>query len=277
MLRAVDRMLGQDPQCPQNHYLDVYNQPNLCGYGIWPGIEYNRGYHVNPCWGGLLDIFRLPKFTAEFMASQQDWQEAGVRLFIANWWTDISPENVTIYSNAERVRLFHNDVLVEERDPEPISVKHPPFVFRNVRALRGRERSVLCAQALVDGKVVGQVSCGTPGTPHRLKLWLDLQGHPLRCGGDIVTVHCCVLDREGNVVPWAADGHPILFSAAGAAQIVGDDAVGANPVTPKAGIASVLLRSSGTPGPIRITAQMYWPQRNERVAIQPDTLEVESI
>ncbi len=58
MLRAVDRMIGKDPQCQGHNYIDMFTNERLCGYGTWPGIEHNRGYHINPCWGGYLDLFR---------------------------------------------------------------------------------------------------------------------------------------------------------------------------------------------------------------------------
>lgn len=274
MLKAVQRMLGQDPQCQTNHYLDVYQKRNICGYGIWPGIEYNRGYHINPCWGGLLDLFRLRKFTAEFMDSQQDSGESGYKLFIANWWTDISPDDVTVFSNAQKVRLFHDGILVEEREPEPIPVKHPPFVFRNVRKRnRTRDRSTLCVQALEDGIVVAQVAQRTPGTPAALKLEMDLEDIPFQSDAqDIVVVHCSVVDKDGTVVPRAADDHPILFTVSGDAEVIGDSSVGANPVFPKAGIASVLIRSGKKSKTWTLHAQMLWQGSNTRIRVSPDTL-----
>lgn len=276
MLKAVERMLGQDSQCQTNHYLEVYQKENLCGYGIWPGIEHNRGYHVNPCWGGLLDLFRLRKFTAEFVDCQQDHSENGYKLFIANWWTDISPDDVTVFSNAQTVRLLHDGVLVEERFPESLGVKHPPFVFREVRKrYKTRNRSTLCAQALVNGVVVAQVVQQTPGTPAALKLEADLEGIPLKGSAqDIVAVHCHVVDKEGNLVPWAANEHPILFTVSEDATIIGDAFNGANPVYPKAGIASILIRSGKQLKKYTVCAQMLWPQGNLRVAISPDSLTI---
>ena len=274
MLRAVSRMLGQDPQCPSNHYLEMCKKPNICGYGMWPGIEHNRGYHVNPCWGGLLDMFRLRKFTAEFMDSQQDSSESGYKLFIANWWTDISPEDITVFSNAQEVRLLHDGVVVETRKPEAIDVPHPPFVFKNVRQqYRTRERSTLCAEALVDGVVVATCSQRTPGTPCALKLQADLQNIPF--GGDasdIIAVHCSVVDKEGTVVPWSASEHPILFTISENAEIIGDTSIGANPVCPKAGIATILVRSTKSTEEITVSARVLWAQGNARAAIQGDCL-----
>lgn len=272
MLCAVERMLGQDPQCSVRTYLEMYQNKKLCGYGIWPGVEHNRGYHINPCWGGFFDLFRLPKFTAWFMDSQQDIQKAGPKLYIANWWTDVSPRDVTVFSNAERVRLYHDHVLVEERGPEAIGVPHPPFVFRDVRRHRTRDRSVLTAEAIVNGKVVACREWKTPGVPRALRLEADLQGIPLHAGGsDIVAVHCSMVDDDGQTVPLAGDDHLIRFTAVSGCEIVGDAKIGANPLYPRAGIASVLVRSA--PGEkVEIRAELAWPQTVERIRVKPATL-----
>lgn len=275
MLRAVERMLGDDPQCPVRTYLEMFQNKTLCGYGIWPGIEHNRGYHINPCWGGFFDLFRLPKFTAWFMDSQHDIQQAGPKLYIANWWTDVSPKDVTIFSNAERVRLYHNDTLVEERSPEDIGVAHPPFVFKNVRRFRTRDRSILTAEAIFEGKVVARRELKTPGVPRALRLEADLQGIPLRAGGsDVVAVHCFVTDRDGETVPLAGDDHLIRFTEISGCEIIGDASIGANPLYPRAGIASVLIRSKGD-AVVELRAELVWPQTVEKIAVTPAVLRLD--
>lgn len=100
MLKAVERMLGKDPQLTHNGYWEICNRKDICGHGVWPGIEHNRGYHVLPCWGGYYDLFRQIKFTGEFIAAQRDTAKAGYLLFIANWMSEISPDDVTVFSNA---------------------------------------------------------------------------------------------------------------------------------------------------------------------------------
>lgn len=274
MLRAVSRLLGEDPQCTIRTYLEMYNRKELCGYGIWPGIEHNRGYHVNPCWGGFFDLFRVPKFTAWFLDCQQEIAEAGVKLYIANWWTDVSPEDVTIFSNAEKIRLFHNGQLVGEREPEPIAVAHPPFRFPNIRRFRTRDRSLLTAQAIVNGQVVGETYVRTPGKPAALLLETDLQDIPFGPNGeDMIAVHCVVVDEEGGFVPLAGDDHPIRFLAESGCKIMGDASTGANPQFPRGGIASILIRSLGS-GPVRLRAEMAWPQTVPGLLLRPAVLEL---
>ena len=262
MLQAVERMLGRF-DTTEGTYTKVCNNREICGYGVWPGIEHNRGYHLNPCWGGYYDLFRLPKFTHYFMRSQVDRAVAGDYIFIANHWTETSPGDVTVYSNAQRVRLYHDNVLVGEQEPdEDAAVAHPPFTFREVRRrFKGRDRSVLRAEAICDGQVVKETSVMSPGVPKRLALEADFMGIPLKAdGADIVCVYCRVLDAEGTTVPLAADHHPILFEIEGEGRIVGDSAIGANPIRPEGGIAAVLVQATRKSGEIRLKAKMLWPQ-----------------
>lgn len=278
MLKAVERMLGMDPQFPSGGYLTMYNRKDICGYGVWPGIEHNRGYHINPCYGGYYDLFRLPKFTAEFIRCQQDPARAGYLVFIANWWMEISPGDVTVFSNADRVRLLYDGVLVEEREPEKLPVMHPPFIFHNVRSrFKGRERGMLTAEALTADGVAAAACVKSPGVPKALRLSVDSCGIPLKAdGSDIVAVRCSLADRDNNTVPLMGDRHPVLFEIEGEGMIVGDERIGANPVYPEAGIATVLIRSTCRAGVIRLRASMYWPQRGP-AAIEPDEIEIVTV
>lgn len=276
MIKAVDRMLGLDSQCQTNNYIDMVNDSTLCGYGIWPGIEHNRGYHINPCWGGFFDLFRVPKFTHYFMKSQLDFEEAGAVLFIANWWTEISPDDVTVYSNADSVRLYHDGVLVEEQKPQDIAVPHPPFIFKNVRTrFHKRERSLIKAEAIINGKVVAAATQKSPGVPKSLRLRADEKTPLLLAGGsDAAIIYCDILDAEGNLVPLMGDRHPIIFEISGEAQIVGDSSIGANPICAEAGTAAIIVRSTKKAGKIKIKASMLWTQNNDRAAITPDELDI---
>lgn len=48
--------------------------------------------------------------------------------------TKYSPDDVTVYSNVDSVRLYYDGEYVGEALPEDIAVKHPPFCFKNVRS-----------------------------------------------------------------------------------------------------------------------------------------------
>ncbi len=277
MVLSVERMIGRFDKT-EGTYTKVYNRKDLCGYGVWPGIEHNRGYHINPCWGGYFDLFRIPKFSCWFMKSQLDADLHGDVLFIANYWSEVSPGDITVYSNADKVRLYHDDLLVAEQLPDDVEVKHPPFTFKDVRKnFKDRERSVLRAEAIRNGKVVKTVEVKSPGVPIKLMLEADLMNIPLKAdGADIVCIHCYVSDEDGTVVPWQGDNHPILFEVSGEGEIIGDSTIGANPVRAEGGIASILVKSTQKPGNITVTAKILWEQC-EPIKIRDSKLIITSV
>ena len=73
MTEAVKRMLHQFDAFTENNsqYIDVVNNKRICGYGVWPGISHNRGYHINPCRGGNCNS--AYKITAEMLWKQNMW------------------------------------------------------------------------------------------------------------------------------------------------------------------------------------------------------------
>lgn len=282
MVKSISRMLGKDNQNQYENYIDVYNNESICGYGIWPLIEHNRGYHINPCYGGHMDLFRIPKFSYNFMKSQITAQSSEeIELFIANWATEVSPNDVTILSNADSVKLYFDDKLIGEQKPDDVAVKHPPFTFKNViNENRGRERFTLKAEAIFNGEVVAVSKIKSPGVPKKLELVADLEGiQPVADGSDIFVVHCKVVDIEGNVTPQMADRTPIFFEVSGEGELVADenDLAKTNPVYPNAGICSILVRTTQRAGQIKIKADFLWSNHGVKCGIEPTEIFVSSI
>lgn len=90
----------------------------LCGDGLWVGIDFQ-------CYpSGVMDYFRIPKFSYYFFQSQRDPNlifkgiDSGPMVFIANYWTEKSPRTITVYSNCELVSLFLNDQFLTSQSPE---------------------------------------------------------------------------------------------------------------------------------------------------------------
>lgn len=48
-------------------------------------------------------------------------------LYIASWWTEMSPPDVTVYSNAEKVRLYIDGKLIGEQFPDDVRVATRPL------------------------------------------------------------------------------------------------------------------------------------------------------
>ena len=265
--------------------------PGISGFGLWAGIDTQRGYHHNPFLGGLLDAFRVPKFSYYLFASQRPPDvhvpglEDGPMVFIASYWDQFSTDDVTVFTNCEKVRLFQDGKAVGEQGPSGSSaLAHPPVAFPGLKFSMGRyeeskqfengERATrkwvpgeLRAEGLIGGKVVATHVVRTAGVQTELSLALDEEGRPLVAdGSDFIVAHVSVRDARGTLVPLADDW--VQFEVAGEGTIIGDAAIGANPMRAEAGIASVLIGSTRRPGKITLTARAF--------GLKPATLTFES-
>jgi beta-galactosidase len=94
---------------------------------------------------------------------------------------------------------------------------------------------------------VAQQTVQTPKNPVKTAVWFDLQGIAATTN-DVVLVRASLLDRNNNVVP--TDSSPVTFRvASGPGELIGT-----NPVNAEAGIATILLRTTGVKGAITISA-----------------------
>jgi len=255
----------------------------LAGAGLWAGIDCQRGYHHQPFLGGPLDAFRLPKFSYYFFQSQRPpglripGIDSGPMVFVANFATCWSPTTVTVFSNCEQVRLYQNGKLVATQEPDKGYVlDHPPFTFHaratnnekstyymtNEVASAGAEAGYhydaaeYKAEGLIGGQVVATHTIKAPGVMKRLVLEVDTAGRGLVAdGGDWIRVHAKVCDARGTVHPMA--DNVITFSVEGEGALIGDAAIGANPVAAEAGIATALVRATGKAGRITVRATAF--------------------
>lgn len=274
MIKQVRRMIW-DKNSWMKNYTSHYNNHKLCGFGMWPGIEHNRGYHMNPCWGGFLDLQRIPKYSFYFFKSQRDpddyldFVDSGPMAYIANAWSEVSPDDITVYSNCEKIRLYHNDVMIEERVPDPIKIKHPPFTFKNDFHY-GRERSEIRVEGIINGKVVATDRRFAPGVPKRLHLEADYMDINLQAdNSDLLFVKCDVHDDHNSIVPRALDAHDIEFTIEGPGKIIGDTIK-----RPELGQTGVLIQSTNEPGKIRVKATLLRTQKYEKIAVKAGQIDI---
>ncbi len=124
-------------------------------------------------------------------------------------------------------------------------IEHPPFTFAPVNYAPGELKAV----GYISGKQVTETVQHTPGKPAKLDLEADLEDRPLAAdGADAIFIRATVCDADGNPVPDATNS--VAFTVSGAAQFVSPSAVRA-----EAGIATVLIRSSGlNPGLLSLHA-----------------------
>lgn len=216
------------------------------GDANWLMFDYNRGYAPDIETSGVMDIFRLPKFTYWFYRSQA---EEGPVCFIAHHNLPSSGKTVRVYSNADTVRLYRNDTLLAVQGPDnndnAVNLRHPPFTF----ALPDYVPGTIRATATRKGAQIASHSATTPGTPAALRLEADFSNKPLQSdGADAVFVYASLVDSAGNHV---YDGsHSVFFTVRGDAELIGD-----NPAKAEAGIASILLRAGTNPGRVMIRAE----------------------
>lgn len=292
-IESVNRLLGKYTDVEAQSmisYARFYNDKLRCGYGIWPGISHNRGYHMNPCYGGHLDLFRVPKFSYYFMKSQQDREVIGDVLFIANYWSDISPDDVMIFSNAERVELIVDGESMGIRTPDvnEYPVKHPPFTFEKARSRYKKRfdyrdvRSAIVAKAYVGDTVVAEKTVKNPGVPKKLRLEAETMGiTPVADGADVFAVRCYVCDIDGQTNCFAGDGHPVYLEVEGEGKVIGDINILANPVFPESGVATFLVKTTERAGEIKLRARLFFDSftdgSHSACAVAPDEITVTTV
>lgn len=250
--------------------------PNHIGGCLWHSFDHQRGYHPDPFYGGVADIFRQPKYSYYmFMAQRPPLKqenrlyETGPMVYIAHEMTPFSPKDVTVYSNCDEVRLTFNaggktwSYRKPKSDggmPSPIITFKDVYDFMVDKELcrKKRQKDVyLLAEGLIDGKVVATHKVCPARRPSKVMLWLDNEGNDLEAGGsDFTTVVAAITDREGNIK--RLNNYYIKFHIEGEGRILGGAGELANPAPVKWGTAPIVVQSTLKAGKIRITASVLY-------------------
>ena len=218
------------------------------GDGYWVMYDYNRGYATNIESSGIMDLFRLPKFSYYFYKSQRDPAEEIV-VHIASYWTPESALDVKIFSNCDQVKLLLNDRLIGDQKPDTdensTNLNHPPFTFK----IEAFEPGTLKAIGFINGRAVAEHVVKTPGKPSGLKLWLDESGKQPEAGcNDVLFLYIAAVDQNGTIVPECSDTIEIAIN--GDVSVINVD-----PVKAEAGIATALIKIGDTSGPVALHAK----------------------
>jgi beta-galactosidase len=227
------------------------------GEANWLMFDYNRGYSPDLESSGISDIFRIPKFAYSFYQSQRDANVvldskliSGPMISIANFWTENSPLNVTVYSNCDEVALYLNDILVGKQKPtvneNSDQLNHAPFVFKLNQFVGG----TLKAEGFINGKKVVSNVAKTPEKAAKVALSYDLSSKAINPNfPDEVFVYAKIVDKNGTVIPTATNEVSFALTEGNAALI------GANPIKAEAGIATIILKTKNLKSLIKITAK----------------------
>ena len=264
------------PYYPVTSYDVLYKQsPQHVGGCLWHSFDHQRGYHPDPFYGGLMDVFRQPKYSYYMFMAQRPAVKndrnagSGPMVYIAHEMTPFSGKDVTVYSNCDEVRLTFNKggkTYTYKKDKNRPGMPSPVITFPDVydfmvdKAFSRTQKQddvYLLAEGLIDGKVVATHKVVPARRPEKILLWMDNEGTDLKAdGSDFVTVVAAVADKNGNIK--RLNNYNISFSIEGEGRLLGGPGVLANPVPVKWGTAPVLVQSTLKPGKIRITASVLF-------------------
>jgi beta-galactosidase len=297
------RSWGENVQIIQAlHYLRPEGQPGISidrfysmpkqvtGGTLWHSFDHNRGYHPDPFYGGIMDIFRQPKYSYYGFQSMRDPDlkvpgiENGPMVFIANEMTPFSNGDVWVFTNCEEVRLS-----VALKEFKTIAVKdlkanmpHPPVKFEKVftwsdiqRMGRSKDKNAwkIVAEGLIDGKVVATTSVSPAKRESKLVLEVDTDGTQVVAdGSDIVTVIASLVDPDGNVKRMGEE--EVVFEVTGEGTMIAENESWANPRKIEWGTAPCLVKSTTRAGKITVNAHTLYQGIN--IAL-PATITFESI
>lgn len=264
------------PYYPVTSYDVLYKQsPQHVGGCLWHSFDHQRGYHPDPFYRGLMDVFRQPKYSYYMFMAQRPAVKndrnagSGPMVYIAHEMTPFSGKDVTVYSNCDEVRLTFNKggkTYTYKKDKNRPGMPSPVITFPDVydfmvdKAFSRTQKQddvYLLAEGLIDGKVVATHKVVPARRPEKILLWMDNEGTDLKAdGSDFVTVVAAVADKNGNIK--RLNNYNIRFSIEGEGRLLGGPGVLANPVPVKWGTAPVLVQSTLKPGKIRITASVLF-------------------
>ncbi len=283
----VARNWGEQPMLIQaQHYANptytftcydaLYRTPRQhVGGCLWHSFDHQRGYHPDPFYGGLMDVFRQPKYSYYMFKAQRSPRkeerlfETGPMVYIAHEMTPFSSKDVTVYSNCDEVRLTflkdgktytYNKPVVKEGMPSPVITFPDVYDFMVDKALSRKKKQdevFLRAEGLIDGKVVATHEVHPARRPEKVLLWIDNENVNLKAdGSDFVTVVAAIADKNGNIK--RLNNYYVKFHVEGEGRILGDAGILANPAPVKWGTAPVLIQSTLKPGKIKITASVLF-------------------
>jgi hypothetical protein len=219
---------------------------------LWIFADYT-GYLSTSTKCGVMDLYRLPKFSYYFYQSQRDPSatvtnadvQTGPMIYIANTMQANSPATIRVFSNCHQVSLYTNGVLFATQTPDTTDsdLPHPPFTFNVRQNITGTIR----ADGITNGSVACSFTRRTPGTPAQIILQAEGMDSLLADGGDARLIFVSVLDANGQVVPSATN--TVNLSISGHGTILGPTAI-----VMKGGELATWLQAGRVAGTATLTA-----------------------
>lgn len=245
--------------------------PHMAGHFLWSFNDYARGSQEKTLYCGVVDINRYPKFCYYMLQSMRDpsVSQAGLydgpMVYIASYNAGSqfvsSTREITVFSNAEEVRLYRNGKLLGRKTRQEQAPLFMPVVNRGGSPLyvfdAGHyEAGTLKAEAYIGGKMVAVHTVSTPGPAHHLKVTLKTDGiQPVADGSDMIPVYIEACDESGNRVYDASSR--VTLKVEGEGTLIGDNIprIGINPQYLEGGVGFAFVRTTRKAG--RITVQAF--------------------
>lgn len=253
--QLVQALHYDETPCVASTWETLYDTPDQhIGGTLWHTFDHNRGYHPDPFWGGILDAWRLPKYSYYQFMAQND--QADPFVFMANELSPCSPADIVVFSNCEEVNLYRGEDLLGTKSTRGASRPSKPAIFKgawNFYTQRADTRPFVL-EGLSGGQVLTREEVYPAGRREEIVLEADLCGLPMRAdGSDMAVVTARFKDRRGKTKRLTEER--VLFSVTGPGEIVDDGRCGTNPAKLQWGEAAILVRAFDEPGEIVITCQ----------------------
>ncbi|MBO4663234.1 MAG: DUF4982 domain-containing protein [Bacteroidaceae bacterium] len=206
----------------EENLLLMRRYPWICGQFVWTGFDYigeptPYGWPARSSYFGIVDLAGFPK-DVYYLYKAELTHDDVLHLFPHWTWTpDQLPADGMIdlwayYNNADEVELFVNGKSQGTRHKTDDCL----HVVWRVKYEAGEVQAI----SRKDGKVVKVQTIRTAGAPAQIRLTPDRT--ELRADGtDLSFVTVEVLDKDGNLCPWA--DNLVSFDVTGSAFIAGVD------------------------------------------------------
>ncbi len=267
--------------------------PRVFGGTLWHSFDHQRGYHPDPFYGGIMDVFRQPKYSYQMFKSQRSpilnpniKAESGPMIYIANELTPFSPKDIDVYTNCDEVQLIRyggKDTLTHTRPERKANEMRSRIVtFDNAFNIMqdkqmnrsGKEgNSYFEAQGLIGGKVVATHKIYPSRRPSKLVLTVDNESTNLTAdGADIVTIVASITDERGEIKH--LNNYFVKFEIEGEGRLLANSATMTNPRAMVWGSAPILVQSSLKAGKIKVRASVIFEGKHIPISGE---IELESI
>ncbi|WP_109831192.1 glycoside hydrolase family 2 TIM barrel-domain containing protein [Reichenbachiella versicolor] len=242
------RLLQQATNIQEAYNDNLGNTPAF-GDGYWVMYDYTRGYYDQLEESGVMDIFRLPKWSYYFYKSQKSalaGQKAMVK--IASYWNESSPLNIRVFSNCDEVALYLNDKLIARNAPSQDSIsshlQHAPFIFNIDKFTKGEIKAV----GYINNHPVAIDHVNTPEEVDHFEIIIDESGvKPAAGQNDVIFAYIRAVDQYGVLVP--NYNHQLSVSSSSNIKIINADDLRA-----EAGIATAVLVVGEKEGTVKLKA-----------------------